>query len=115
MGVGLRTPALGPPRPGHDQHGHPGSDRAAGPLALDRPHGADPCRPRPSGPNPARYLAFAIFDDDDWARLRTALGAPAWTADPRFASHGLRCANVEALDAAISAWTADQDGEELVR
>jgi benzylsuccinate CoA-transferase BbsF subunit len=92
-----------------------GNQLIGGGAPIAAPHGAYPCRPRPTGPNPDRYLALAVFDDADWARLKTALGAPAWTDDPRFATHGLRCANVEALDAAISAWSAEQNGEELVR
>jgi benzylsuccinate CoA-transferase BbsF subunit len=92
-----------------------GNQLTGGGVPIAAPHGAYPCRPRPAGPNPDRFLAIAVFDDGDWARLRSALDEPEWAADPRFATHARRCAQVEALDAAIASWTAERDGEELVR
>ena len=51
---------------------------------LEWPHAA------PHGVYPAlgedRWVAIAVFDDDQWAGLVDALGHPAWTADPRFAT-----------------------------
>ena len=43
---------------------------------------------RPRGPYPCagdeQWVVISVRDDDDWARLRTALGDPAWAADPEW-------------------------------
>jgi formyl-CoA transferase len=40
------------------------------------------------------------------------IGQPAMAADPAYATNGLRCANRDALDAAISAWTKTKTAKE---
>jgi crotonobetainyl-CoA:carnitine CoA-transferase CaiB-like acyl-CoA transferase len=45
--------------------------------------------------------------------LAGAAGHPEWTADPRFATVVARKRNERELDAAIGAWTADRDAEDL--
>src|SRR5439155_25982346 len=108
-----------PPAPASPANGRvqkrPGNLLAAGAVPIAAPHGAYPCRPRPTGPNPDRFLAVAVHNDREWNRFRDALGHPAWTADPRFATHLTRCRNVESLDAAMAAWTSERDGEEMVQ
>lgn len=86
---------------------------AGQPLAA--PHGAYPCRPRPGGPVPDRFFVVAVFNDEDWQRFGTAIDWPDWAQDPRFATHALRCRHVALLDEALSAWSRDQSGEELVQ
>ena len=71
---------------------------------LDHPHVA------PHGVYPTqgtdRWLAIAVFDDDEWAALTNALGSPPWAADERFATNDGRVANQDDLDREIAALTA---------
>ena len=52
-----------------------------------------------------RWLCIAGNSDLIFARLMKAIGRPEMAADPAYATNGLRCANRDALDVAISAWT----------
>jgi benzylsuccinate CoA-transferase BbsF subunit len=66
------------------------------------PHGVYPCQPDEQG---TRFVAIAVRDDRDWARLTTVLGRADLASD-----HGLRTApgrraRATELDAAIVAWT----------
>lgn len=67
--------------------------------ALAAPHGVYPCSQED------RWVAIAVFDDDDWSRLVKALDGPAWADDPRFATQAQRHACQDDLDAHLSAWT----------
>ena len=52
-----------------------------------------------------RWLCIAGNSDLIFRRLMPAIGRPDLAEEPRFASNGLRCANVRELDAIIGAWT----------
>jgi crotonobetainyl-CoA:carnitine CoA-transferase CaiB-like acyl-CoA transferase len=52
-----------------------------------------------------RWLCIAGNSDLIFSRLMTAIGRPEMASDKAYATNGLRCANREALDAAIAAWT----------
>lgn len=52
------------------------------------------------------WVAISIGSDDEWRTLSETAGHPEWATDPRFATAEARRANEDALDAAISAWTA---------
>jgi crotonobetainyl-CoA:carnitine CoA-transferase CaiB-like acyl-CoA transferase len=67
------------------------------------PHGVYPCI------GDDRWVAIAVFDDDEWRALVEALGAPAWTADPAFATQADRFAHQDELDRHLSAWTRTRD------
>lgn len=77
--------------------GFPTGNRLENPLAA--PHGVYPCSEED------RWVAIAVFDDDDWSRLVKALDGPAWADDPRFATQAQRHACQDDLDAHLSAWT----------
>jgi len=59
------------------------------------PHAIYPC----AGPD--RWIAIAVFSDEEWRRLCEALGAPGLARDPRFARAADRLVHEEALDAAL--------------
>jgi crotonobetainyl-CoA:carnitine CoA-transferase CaiB-like acyl-CoA transferase len=74
---------------------------------LEWPHAA------PHGVYPAlgddRWIAIAVFDDEQWTGLVGALGKPTWADDPRFATQEDRFAHQDQLDAQLGAWTVDRD------
>ena len=72
------------------------------------PHGVYPC----AGDD--RYIAIAVADDEQWQRLRKAMGDPAWAAAPEYESRIGRRRNEDALDAAIAEWTKQQDSTTLM-
>ena len=80
---------------------------------LEHPHAA------PHGVYPAhgedRWVAIAVFGDDEWSRLVEAVGRPSWARDERFSSQESRWANQEALDEAIAAWTSRHDRYEVTK
>jgi benzylsuccinate CoA-transferase BbsF subunit len=90
------------------------------------PHGVFPCRdtgiPTPdeeeAGPDtepvhahiPASeqsdaWVAIAVMNDDHWRGLVRALGAPEWTADPRFRTLLGRKAQEDELERLVASWT----------
>lgn len=77
------------------------------------PHGVYPCRdtrPPPSeGHPPGRWIAIAVENDAQWRGLCAALGDPAWTVAPRFATVNGRLQHQREIDAHLSAWTANHD------
>ncbi|WP_428487997.1 CaiB/BaiF CoA transferase family protein [Rhodopila sp.] len=52
-----------------------------------------------------RWLCIAGNSDLIFARLMVVIGRPELATNAAFATNGLRCANRDALDAAIGAWT----------
>ncbi len=56
---------------------------------------------------PARdgYVAISPREDKQWASWLTAMGAPDWGAEPRFAAKADRVANWDALHALMSGWS----------
>ena len=72
------------------------------------PHGVYPC----AGHD--RYIAIAVADDEQWQRLRGAMGNPVWASAPEYETRIGRRRNEDALDAAIADWTRDQDSTALM-
>jgi benzylsuccinate CoA-transferase BbsF subunit len=67
------------------------------------PHAIFPC----AGED--RWIAIAVFSDEEWRALAGALAVPALAADPRFTSAAGRLAHEDALDAAIADATRTQE------
>lgn len=78
------------------------------PQRAAAPHGVYPC----AGDD--RWLAIAVFNDADWRRFVEAIGAPEWTADPRFAGALGRWQHQDALDEAVASWTRTRVAEEAM-
>ena len=74
----------------------------------DAPHGCYPCR------GDDAWCAIAVGDDEEWRRFRAATGNPASLGDERFATAASRCANADALDAAVSEWTRERSPREVM-
>ncbi len=87
--------------------GYPAGNRLEHPSAA--PHGIYPA----SGED--RWVAIAVFSDEEWSRFADAIGRPAWTTDERFASQRSRWENQDALDESIAAWTSQRDRYEVTK
>ncbi|MDT3444392.1 CoA transferase [Pseudofrankia sp. BMG5.37] len=73
------------------------------------PHGVYPC----AGDD--RWVAIAVFDDDEWDRMCKAVGQPEWADEERFASQAARFAAQDELDALLGAWTRERTPHEVMR
>jgi crotonobetainyl-CoA:carnitine CoA-transferase CaiB-like acyl-CoA transferase len=76
------------------------SDRGA-------PWGAYPC----AGDD--QWCVITVRDDDDWGRLRSALGDPEWARDPALQTAEGRLAQQDEIDTALSAWTLEHSKHEV--
>jgi crotonobetainyl-CoA:carnitine CoA-transferase CaiB-like acyl-CoA transferase len=61
-----------------------------------------------------RWVAIAVFCDEEWLAFVRALGTPDWTADQRFATQQSRFEHQDALDEHISGWTRVRDRHEVM-
>ena len=61
-----------------------------------------------------RWVGLTVRDDADLAALARVLDAPQLLTDPRFATAESRREHAVALDARISAWTAERSAEDAV-
>ncbi|MFU8816956.1 MAG: CaiB/BaiF CoA transferase family protein [Pseudomonadales bacterium] len=55
------------------------------------------------------WVAIAAENDAEWVSLCQVMARPELAADPRFATHGARKANEDALDALLGEWTKSRD------
>lgn len=69
------------------------------PNTKAAPHGCFRCK------GEDRWISIACFTDEEWRGLVTAMGNPAWTNETQFATLEDRIANIDALNAHITAWT----------
>ena len=76
--------------------------------AVAAPHGVYPCA------GVERWCAFSIWSDDEWERLRSAIGSPELLADPALStSAGRRAARAD-LDRRIGDWTRTRERDDVV-
>jgi len=60
-----------------------------------------------------RWIAITVSTDEEWRRLREAMGDPAWAADSRFNTALGRQKHRHELDELLGQWTAAQDNQAL--
>lgn len=61
-----------------------------------------------------RWVAIAVFDEEEWCAFCQAIGNPAWTREERFSTHLTRVENAVALDRLIEEWTLQHTAEEVM-
>ena len=86
---------------------YPTGNRLEHPKAA--PHGVYPS----SGED--RWVAIAVFDDDEWRSLVEAVGHPGWADDPRFETVEGRVAHQDELDGRLAEWTRGRDRFEVMK
>lgn len=72
------------------------------------PHGAYPCL------GEDRWCTIACMTEGEWQALCQVMGQPGWTTEPRFATMFRRKQHEDALDALLSAWTAQHEAFTLM-
>jgi crotonobetainyl-CoA:carnitine CoA-transferase CaiB-like acyl-CoA transferase len=78
------------------------------PYKPAAPHGAYRCK------GTDRWVAVACFDEAEWQALCRVSGQSSWLEDRRFATLADRLAHQDALDQAVSAWTATRTAEDVM-
>ncbi|MBE0624057.1 MAG: CoA transferase [Burkholderiales bacterium] len=78
------------------------------PYKPAAPHGAYRC----AGDD--RWLAIACFDEAQWTALTRLADRPEWATDPRYTTLQARLLHQDALDAALTSWTRQQDAYPLM-
>lgn len=73
------------------------------------PHGAFPCRPENGVDD--RWVAIAVWNDDEWAKLAAILGFE----DPSLATASARLARIDEVEYAVAAWTRERTRDEVAR
>ena len=61
-----------------------------------------------------RWVVVTCRDDEEWARLRSAMGDPPWTADPVLAHPAGRRERHDLVDEGIAAWTRQRSDREAM-
>jgi benzylsuccinate CoA-transferase BbsF subunit len=62
-----------------------------------------------------QWVAIAVTNEDQWTKLKSALGHPEWADEDRFADAFRRKCNESELNAQISEWTAERGAMEVAR
>jgi benzylsuccinate CoA-transferase BbsF subunit len=60
-----------------------------------------------------RWIALAVFTEEEWRALVNTLGDPSWADAERFATQAGRKANEDALNALIEEWTKTREAEHI--
>jgi benzylsuccinate CoA-transferase BbsF subunit len=72
------------------------------------PHGVFPCK------GDDRWCTISIYSQSEWESFCKAIGSPAWTGDPRFATFDERKRNEAELESQISNWTSQYPPETVM-
>jgi crotonobetainyl-CoA:carnitine CoA-transferase CaiB-like acyl-CoA transferase len=78
--------------------------------AVGCPHNSYRCK----GDGPNDWCVITVFTEDEWNRLKTAMGNPAWAEDEKFADMDSRINHQDELDAHIEAFTRQYDKYEVM-
>jgi len=73
------------------------------------PHGVYRCAGQ------ERWLAVAVFTDEEWRRFALALGDPPWTGEERFATRDRRVRHTADLDRLVAEWAQTQVAEDAMQ
>ena len=60
------------------------------------------------------WVAIAVATDEQWERLRDALGSPSWATDPKLCTVAGRRAHQDLIDQRLAAWCEQRSRDEIV-
>ncbi len=75
-------------------------ERAENRHRFYAPHGLYPCKGQD------RWCSIAVTTEEEWKAFCKAIGNPAWTKSPNYATAADRVKNVDRLDELVGAWTS---------
>ncbi len=78
-------------------------------LSYAAPHGAYRC----SGED--RWVAIAVFTDEEWESFCKVIGDPLWTKETKFSTLLARKKNEDELDRLVEEWTISRSAEEVMK
>ncbi|MDD4859200.1 MAG: CoA transferase [Dehalococcoidales bacterium] len=61
-----------------------------------------------------RWIAIAVFNDNEWQSFKEALGNPPWAGEDRFSTMAKRWQNSDELDELITKWTMMHTAEDIM-
>jgi crotonobetainyl-CoA:carnitine CoA-transferase CaiB-like acyl-CoA transferase len=61
------------------------------------------------------WVAIAVANDDQWAKLRDALGDPEWAASPDLAAADGRARAHDQIDEHLQVWCRDRTADDIVK
>ena len=76
-------------------------------LVFAAPHGVFPCQ------GDDRWVAIAVFTDEEWHAFCTAIGEPEWIKEQKFATLSGRKENEDELEGLIGEWTVNHTAEHV--
>lgn len=72
------------------------------------PHGVYRCQ------GDDRWVAIAVFSDEEWESFCKVIGEPEWTKDSKFTTLLARKQNEDELDRLVEQWTIDHPAEQIM-
>ena len=72
------------------------------------PHGAYRCQ------GEDRWVAIAVFTDEEWQAFSSAIGDPSWTKEERFCTPTARSRHADELDTLVESWTLEHTPEAVM-
>ncbi len=72
------------------------------------PHGAYRCK------GDDRWVAIAVFTDDEWSAFVQSIGSPSWATNDRYATVRGRHSDTDELDRLVESWTMEHTPEEVM-
>jgi benzylsuccinate CoA-transferase BbsF subunit len=82
-------------------------NRSGNRLAYAAPHGVFRCK------GEDRWVAIAVFSDEEWRGFCDAIGSPDWANDERFASLRARKENEDELEDLVEQRTVGHESQEI--
>ena len=61
-----------------------------------------------------RWIAIAVFSEEEWDALKGVMDRPAWAEDPKFSTFSARKQNEHELNEHLEAWTRSRDAQDLM-
>lgn len=77
-------------------------------LSYAAPHGVYRCQ------GEDRWVAIAVFTDEEWQGFCKAIGEPVWTKEPKFDSLISRKKHEDELDGLVEKWTINFTAEQVM-